>query len=57
MVAEGGGGKISVHRFGGGQKHSAWLLRGARLEYERFSKFHSPHAVHNDHSLKFKDFP
>ena len=44
MVAEGGG-KISVHRFGGGQKRSARLLRGARFECERFSEFH-PYLCH-----------
>ncbi len=44
---------IWVHRFGGGgQKCSSWLLRGgARFECERFSEFHRPPAINNDHSL------
>ncbi len=49
------GGKISVHRFGGGQKRSARLSRGgACYECERFSEFHRhppPTARNNDHSL------
>ena len=34
-----------------GRKHSLQLSRGARFECERFSEFHRPPAVNNDHSL------
>ncbi len=52
MYGRRGGGKISVHRFGGGGKNVARDYRGgARFECERFSEFHRRPAVNNDHSL------
>ena len=50
---KGGGHKILVQAVW--QKRSVQLFRGnARYEYVRFSEFHRPPAINNDHSLSIK---
>ena len=46
-----GGGKISVHWFGGGKNVVHDYRGGGRFECEPFSEFHCTPAANNDHSL------
>ncbi len=52
MYGRQGGGKISVHRFGGGDKNVTRDYRGGHvLSASDFRNSTSPAAVYNDHSL------
>ncbi len=48
-----GGGKISVHRFGGGAKMWRAIIEGGHvLSASKFRNSTAPPAVNNDHSLR-----
>ncbi len=48
-----GGGKISVHRFGGGAKTWRAIIKGGHvLSASGFRNSTAPPAVNNDHSLR-----